>query len=74
MIKKKDMDKFDLSGVALVIIIFGAAIFAFGLVSWVMNAILMDNFVAFPSLKIIGGLSVIALGYIQLELELLRHK
>lgn len=61
-------------GVAISFILVGAAIFAFGLVGWLVNSMLDQTVNALPSMKIIGGLVVMALGYIQLELGLLRSK
>ncbi len=61
-------------GVALLMILFGAAIFAYGAVGWLVNVTEQELIIATPSQKIIGGLVVISLGYIQLELSLLRRK
>ncbi len=60
--------------VALTVILVGAAIFAFGLVSWLINTMQQETLIAMPSIKIIGGLIVMSLGYIQMELGLLRNK
>lgn len=60
--------------VALAFILVGAAIFAFGVMSWLINTMQEQTIVAMPSAKVIGGLVVMALGYIQLELGLLRSK
>ncbi len=60
--------------VALAIILAGAVIFAFGVVGWLINVGQASNIIALPGLKVIGGLIVISLGYIQLELSLLRRK
>ncbi len=60
--------------VALMMIMIGAAIVAFGLVGWLVNVSRSETIIAFPSLKFIGGLVVTSLGYIQLELGLLRKK
>jgi hypothetical protein len=60
--------------VAMCVIFAGAAIFAFGISGWLINLSQHDIVVAIPSIKIIGGLIVMSLGYIQLELGLLRHK
>ena len=61
-------------GVALLMILLGAAIFAYGAVGWLVNVTEQELIIATPSQKIIGGLVVISLGYIQLELSLLRRK
>jgi len=60
--------------VALTVIFAGAAIFAFGVSGWLINWSNNDVIVAIPSMKILGGLVIMSLGYIQLELGLLRHK
>jgi hypothetical protein len=60
--------------VAMTMILIGAAIVAFGLVGWLVNVSNADVVIVFPSMKIIGGFIIIALGYIQLELGLLRKK
>jgi len=59
--------------VALFLIVVGAAILAYGLIEWLFNAIRDFKFFM-PSAKIIGGLIILALGYIQLEIELLRRE
>ena len=60
--------------VALTFILIGAGVFAFGVVGWLMNWASNAISVAFPSLKIMGGLVIMCLGYIQLELGLIRRK
>lgn len=60
--------------VALSFILIGAAIFAFGVMSWLINTMQEETLVAMPSTKVIGGLVIMALGYIQLEIGLLRKK
>ena len=60
-------------GVAMALIIAGAALFAIGLVCWILSA--CGSFTSsWPGAKIIGGMIVIALGYILLELEIMRRK
>ncbi len=62
-------------GVAMFIILLGVIVLVIGLCQWVYNWWYLDYAFAMPSAKVIGGLVVIALGYIQLELELIRtHK
>jgi hypothetical protein len=61
-------------GVAVTFILIGAALFAFGLVSWLINSASGLTVVFEPSGKVMGGLIVMALGYIQLELGLIREK
>lgn len=60
--------------VALTFIMLGAGVFSFGLVGWLVNTAAEQTMVAFPSVKVIGGLVIMCLGYIQLELGLLRKK
>lgn len=60
--------------VAVMFILFGAGIFTFGLISWLVNTTEAVTLIAFPSIKVMGGLVIMALGYIQLELGLLRRK
>lgn len=60
--------------VAGAIILAGAAIFAFGVVAWLVNTAQGATSIAFPSMKVIGGLVIMSLGYIQMELGLLREK
>jgi hypothetical protein len=60
--------------VALTFILLGAGLFAFGLVGWLINFAAAENIVAFPSIKVMGGVVVMCLGYIQMELGLLRSK
>lgn len=61
-------------GVAGMMILAGVIIFVIGVVGWWVNVTAQENLIAFPSLKVIGGLVVMSLGYIQLELGLLRDK
>ncbi len=60
--------------VALGMIMVGAAIVAFGVVGWLVNVSQSEVVIVFPSMKVIGGLVITSLGYIQLELGLLRNK
>lgn len=60
--------------VAMTMILIGAAIVSFGMVGWLINVSNAEVVIVFPSAKIIGGFIIIALGYIQLELGLLRKK
>lgn len=61
-------------GVSILLILVGAAIFVFGLVAWYLTAVSNTTVMAFPFFKVIGGLIILALGYIVLELEMLRKK
>jgi len=60
--------------VAMTMIMLGAAVVAFGMVGWLVNVTQSEVIVAFPSVKVMGGLIIVSLGYIQLELGLLRKK
>lgn len=60
--------------VAMLMILIGVVIFVFGVLGWFINVTAAQNLIAFPSLKVIGGLVIMELGYIQLELGLLRDK
>jgi len=60
--------------VAGLVILAGAIIFVFGALGWWVNISSDSNIIAFPSIKVMGGLIIMALGYIQLELGLLREK
>lgn len=73
MFFRKREDK-SFVAVALSMILIGAAIVSFGLVGWLVNVSNSEVVVVFPSMKVIGGFIIIALGYIQLELGLLRSK
>ena len=61
-------------GVAIGLIVLGIIIFVYGTVAWLFNIYSTDAGFYFPSFKVIGGAIIMALGYIQLELELLRQK
>lgn len=61
-------------GVGVLLIVFGALIFVFGLMGWYLSGISGVTVMAFPFFKVIGGLIVLALGYLILEMELLRRK
>lgn len=63
----------EFRGVALFTIILGAGICAYGLATWILNVFGSSHF-NFPASKIIGGWIIISLGYIHLNLELLREK
>ena len=73
MFWRKHEDK-SFVAVALTVIFVGAAITAFGASGWLINFAQDEIIVAIPSMKVIGGLIIMSLGYIQLELGLLRKK
>lgn len=69
--KRKDK---SFMAVAIMMILAGVVIFVFGVLGWWVNVAAEETLIAFPSLKVMGGLVIMALGYIQLELGLLRDK
>lgn len=73
MYKNFDPHKPYFYGVAMALIVAGSLVFTVGLVELLSNLIGTTNFNQ-PAIKLIGGLIVIALGYIHLELELTRIK
>lgn len=60
-------------GVGILFILFGSVIFAFSLVGWLSSAAGNDILIHAPFTKVIGGAIIIALGYILVELELIRR-
>lgn len=68
----KNPKEISFFGVAILVLLAGAAIFTYGVVAWLFNIYQNTEF-AIPSMKIIGGLVVMSLGYIQVELELMRR-
>jgi len=68
MFKKLDEDSFY--NVAVCFIAIGAVIATFGMLAWLIGG----NLIAYPFFKVIAGLLIMSLGYIQLELGLLRSK
>lgn len=62
------------AGVAIALILGGAAIATIGAVAWKLSAYWNMATISSPFEKVIGGVIILALGYILLELELLRDK
>jgi len=60
--------------VALALILAGVIFFAYGVAGGIYNYTVNQICIAFPAAKAIGGLIVMGIGYIVLELELLRKK
>lgn len=60
-------------GVGILLILVGAAITAISGVEWA-SVIFKYGQYGWPAAKLVGGLIVLALGYIVLELELIRLK
>lgn len=72
--KKHEDKKFQSVGIAFILI--GATIFAIGFGSWLVNISMGENAIeiTYPFVKAMGALQIIALGYIIMELDLIRHK
>lgn len=70
----KNFREVSFFGVSIFLILTGALIFVFGLMAWYLTGVSGVTVMAFPFFKVIGGLIIIALGYIVLQLELLRKK
>lgn len=70
---KRDPEKIGFFGVAILLILSGVIVFSLGAVMWLFNCY-GDTSFSFPASKVIGGLVVLALGYVVLELEFLRKK
>lgn len=60
--------------VSIAFILVGAFIMSYGAVSWIANYASGTEIVYFPMSKVIGGLIVMGIGYIILELELIRER
>jgi hypothetical protein len=73
MFGKFDNHKPYFRGVALATLLAGAVLVALGGVELILNLWGNDSFTS-PVFKIIGGLAVLSLGYIHLELEMMRVK
>ena len=61
-------------GVAMAIILAGAIIFSIGLVAWILNSYSNSLIITNPTIKAMGGLMIIGIGYIILILEEIRKK
>ena len=73
MYKKRNPHDPYFQGVALAVIVFGSFVFAVGVVQWLYET-LGTQFSSDPMLKVVGGAVVVVLGYVLLELELIRIK
>ena len=71
--RKFDNHKPYFRGVALATLLAGAVLAALGAAELILNLWWNYDFTS-PIFKIIGGLAVMSLGYIHLELEMLRVK
>ena len=75
MFTKRDYEKVSFMGVGMAFILFGAIVFAFAITAWILQFFNYTTLTcAFPFFKAIGSAVVIGLGYIILEIELLRKK
>lgn len=66
--------KLPFRGVALAMIVFGAGILATGIVAWKLSFFFGYTSIHAPFEKVMGGAIIVALGYVILELELLRNR
>lgn len=69
----KDKPKRTFMGVAIATLLTGAVLIALGAVEWGFDMWGSGGYTS-PISKIIGGLIVLSLGYIHLELEMIRVK
>lgn len=75
MFTKRDYDKISFQGVGLAFILFGAITFAFAITAWILQFMGSASVnCAYPFFKAIGSAIIIGMGYVILELELLRKK
>lgn len=70
----KDLQARSYSSVALFFILVGVGVFTYGGVEWLVNSLSASEWFYFPGFKVATGLVIMALGYIVLELELMRTK
>jgi len=70
----KSLKERNYENVALLFIIIGLFIFVYGLIGWLVDFLTQTNAVGDAFRKITDGAILTVLGYIQMELELLRHK
>lgn len=70
----KKMPEKSFLSVAMAFILVGIGIFAYGGVEWLVNQMSATTCFFFPGSKVAAGLVVMVLGYIMLELELMRQK
>lgn len=61
-------------GVGMAMIIFGALVVGICSAAWIMAYFWNMFIISMPFTKLIGGLIVVSLGYVILELELMRCK
>lgn len=73
MFVSKD-SKMPFRGVALGFIIFGVVILSIAMASWFISVYTAFSFINAPFEKLIGGVIITGIGYVILELELMRSK
>jgi hypothetical protein len=71
---KRDFAKISFYGIGLVFILFGALICGIAFASWLLSMLGFASILALPFFKVMGGIIIIGLGYIILEVELLRKR
>lgn len=74
MFTKRDYNKISFHGVGLLLIFVGAIIVAVALASWMVLLFGGISVCADPIFKAMGGFIILGLGYLILEIELLRKK
>ena len=75
MFSKRDYNKISFLGVGMAFILFGAIVFAFAITAWLLQFFgYTITSCAFPFFKAMGSAVIIGLGYVILEIELLRKK
>ena len=74
MFKKRDYDKISFVSIGQIFILLGAITCAFALAAWLLQFFGYPVMCAFPFFKVIGAAIIIGLGYLILEIELLRRK
>lgn len=74
MFTKRDYEKISFAGVGITLILFGAIICGVAFAAWILQAMGANTLLALPFFKVLAGVMILGLGYIILELELLRRK
>ena len=74
MFRGKHPKEISFFEVAVGVIFIGAVLFSFGMIGWLFNLLSPFQIVGYPMAKIIGGVVIIALGYIIVELEWIRKE
>jgi len=75
MFRRRDFNKISFKGVGMALILFGIVIFSASLAEWILISCgATARLIAYPFFKAICGIMILGVGYIILELELLRDK